>query len=112
MSFHVNGDDVMLALHVARIVGTIVTIMLFALVVAWAVRPSRRVRDRMERLEGLERDAAGDEDLWRAVDRMEARIDVLERALADQVERPRVRGPREEQTLAPAEEGRDSGRTL
>ena len=34
-------------------------------------------------------DPAEAEELWRLVDRMEARLEVLERALADQIERPR-----------------------
>jgi len=42
---------------------------------------------------------------------MEERLAVLERALADQVEAPRVRAPRQDRIYAPAEEGRESGRT-
>ena len=105
----VNGDDVMLAIHVARIVGGIVTTLIVGLLIWWMVRPSRRVRDRRE-MEAPE--AAQDEDLWRVVERLEDRLEVLERALADQVERPKLREPRRDGILAPAEEGRDSGRTL
>jgi hypothetical protein len=74
----------------------------------WAIRPSRRSRDHRE---AIETDAADNEAMWRIVDRMEERLEVLERALADQVERPRTRAPREDEIFAPADEGRDSGRT-
>ena len=79
-----------------------------ALLLWWAVRPSRRARDRHE---AVETDEAGNEDLWRIVDRMEDRLAVLERALADQVEAPLVRAPRQDKTYAPADAGRDTGRT-
>ena len=108
MSFHVSGDDVMAAVHVARIVGSIVTMLVVGLLLWWAVRPSRRARDRSEE---IETDQADNEDLWRLVDRMEERLAVLERALADQVEAPRVRAPRQDRIYAPAEEDRESGRT-
>jgi hypothetical protein len=104
----VNGDDIMLAVHVVRIVGTIISVVVIGLLIAWAVRPSRRNRDRRETIEN---DAADNETMWRIVDRMEERLEVLERALADQVERPRVHAPRQDEIHAPADEGRDSGRT-
>jgi cbb3-type cytochrome oxidase subunit 3 len=104
----VNGDDIMAVIHVARIVGSIVMMLVVGLVIWWAVRPPRRVRDRRE---AIEADAADNEALWRIVDRMEERLEVLERALADQVEQPRARGPRQDEIFAPADEGRDSGRT-
>ena len=107
-SVQVDGDDIMAIVHVARIVGGIVTMLVVGLLIWWAVRPSRRARDRGE---ATETDAADNETLWRIVDRMEERLEVLERALADQVEQPRVRGPHREMTFAPADEGRDSGRT-
>jgi cbb3-type cytochrome oxidase subunit 3 len=106
-TLQVTGDDVMLAVHVARIVGSIVMTLLIILVIAWAVRTPRRVRDRDD---AIEHDAADDAALRRAVDRMEARLEVLERALADQIEQPRGRGRRQDQDFAPADEGRDSGR--
>ena len=111
MTFQVNGDDIMAAIHIARIVGTVVTTVLLVVLIAWAVRPSKRVRDRMERREELARDPADDEELWDAVERMEARMEVLERAMADQLDPQLPRRPRRDGILAPAEEGRDSGRT-
>ena len=104
----VNGADIMAALHVVRIVGSIVMMLVVGLVILWAVRTPRRVRDRQD---AVGSDAADDEALWRVVDRMEERLEVLERALADQVEQPRLRGRRHEEIFAPADDGRDSGRT-
>jgi membrane protein implicated in regulation of membrane protease activity len=107
-TFHVNGTDVMLALHVVRIVGSIVMLAIVGVLIAWAVRPSRRARGRRQD----QQDAVDNEDLWRVVDRMEERLEVLERALADQVEQPRRHAPRQDEVFAPADEGRDSGRTI
>jgi hypothetical protein len=104
----VNGADILAAIHVVRIVGSIVMMLVVGLVILWAVRKPRRVRDRRD---AIESDAADSEALWRIVDRMEERLEVLERALADQVEAPRARRPRQEEIFAPADEGRDSGRT-
>jgi len=107
MSMHVDADAVMAAVQVARLVGTIVTIVFVALLIAWAVRPSRRIRETREIM-----DEAGDQEaLWGTVERMEERLEVLERAMADQVERPQVRDARRERIFAPAEDSRDSGRT-
>ncbi len=108
MTLQVNGNDIMEVIHVVRIVGSIVSVVVIGLLIAWAVRPSRRSRDRREVVES---DAADNEAMWRIVDRMEERLEVLERAMADQVEAPRVRGPRQDEIFAPADEGRDSGRT-
>ena len=104
----VNGDDIMMAVHVVRIVGSIVMMLVIGLLLWWAVRPSRRARERREE---REREALDHEDLWRIVDRMEERLEVLERAMADQVEPQRLRASRRDGILAPAEEGRNSGRT-
>jgi len=105
---HVNGADIIEVIHVVRIVGTIVMMIVVGLVVAWAIRKPRHLRDNRE---ADEHDAADNEAMWRIVDRMEERLEVLERALADQVDPPRTRGPRQDEIFAPADEGRDSGRT-
>src|ERR1700733_6891998 len=95
----VNGADIMAVIHVARIVGSIVMMLVVGMVILWAVRAPRNRRD------PIAHDATNDEALWRVVDRMEERLEVLERALADQVEPPRVRGRRDEEIFAPADEG-------
>jgi hypothetical protein len=110
MSVQVNGDDIMAVIHVVRIVGSIVTMLIVGLLLWWAVRPSRRARDRDRRQE-IETDEADNEDMWRIVDRMEERLAVLERALADQVDAPLVRAPRQDRMYAPADDDRNIGRT-
>ena len=104
----VHGDDIMMAVHVARIVGGIVTTFVVGLLLWWAVRTPRRVRARRE---ARAEEAGASEDLWRLLARMEDRLEVLERAMADQVEGTGPRAARRDGLLAPAEEGRDSGRT-
>ncbi|MBV9883149.1 MAG: CcoQ/FixQ family Cbb3-type cytochrome c oxidase assembly chaperone [Sphingomonadaceae bacterium] len=106
MTMQIDGNAIMEAIQIARIVGTVVMVVLVALVIAWAVRPSRRIRETREMM-----DEAGDQEaLWGAVERMEERLEVLERAMADQVERPQVRSAHRDRILAPAEDSRDSGR--
>jgi len=107
----VNGDDIVAAIHVARIVGSIVTMLIIGLLLWWAVRPSRRARDRREAIRDESVETAGHEDLWRVVARMEDRLEVLERAMIDPDEPRRLPARSEDRILAPAEEGRDSGRT-
>ena len=108
MTLQVNGADIVEVIQIVRIVGSIVAMLVIGLLIIWAIRPSRRSRDRRE---AIETDAADNEAMWRIVDRMEERLEVLERALADQVDRPPVRAPRQDEIFAPADEGRDSGRT-
>ena len=105
---HVNGDEIMAVIHVVKIVGSIVTMLVIGLLLAWAIRKPRNARDDRAAHGG---DAADDEALWRVVDRMEERLEVLERAMADQVEPPRMSARRRDEIFAPAEEGRNSGRT-
>jgi hypothetical protein len=108
VTMQVNGNDIMAVIHVVRIVGSIVSMLVIGLLIWWAVRPSRRVRDRRE---SIENDTVDNDAMWRIVDRMEERLEVLERAMADQVEPPRASAPRQDEIFAPADEGRDSGRT-
>ena len=94
--------------------------MLIALLIVYLlVRPPRHVRERRraERRGELPRpaeDEAGAEDFRRVADRMERRLQVLERALADKIDGPAI-GRSDEQEeqpiLAPAENGRDFRRT-
>jgi len=92
--------------------GTIVGLLVAALIFYLLVRPPRHVRQgRKAERKGApprEMDAAEAEDLWRLVDRMESRLDVLERALADQ--HPAIGRRGDERILTPADDGRDSGR--
>lgn len=106
MTFSVNGNDIAQIAQVAATVGSIVATLVICLVVYLMVRPSRKERARRAR----EADPVETEEMWRIVDLMERRLEVLERALADQLERPQRRVEDEPRIFAPAEDGRDPGR--
>ncbi len=116
MTLSIDGTDIGQIIEVASIVGSIVATLIAGLIVYLMVRPPRHVRQRRKAEKRgeirTEVDPDESEQLWRLVDRMDARLEVLERALADQIERPAI-GSRDthetEQTLAPVED-RDSGR--
>lgn len=94
--------------------GSILGLLLAALIFYLLVRPPRHVRQGRKAgrrsAPPRELDPAEAEDLRRLVDRMEGRLDVLERALADQIERPAIGRRGDERILTSAEDGRDSGR--
>lgn len=109
MTLSIDGTNVGEIVEIATLVGSIVTMLVIGLLVYLMVRPPKHVRERRraekrgEIRTGL--DPAEAEQLWRLVDRMESRLEVLERALADQVERPAI-GRRD---YAPVEDGRETG---
>lgn len=108
MTFSIDGTDIGEIIEIASIVGSIVATAIVGLIVYLMVRPPRHVREqrRMERHEPVE----ADEDLWLAVDRMEARIETLERLLAEREDMPALRRPDDNQDLTPAEGGRETRR--
>lgn len=92
--------------EIARIGMTLGTVLLtvgICAIVLNMIRPKKG--DRRDNAEIQ----AENEELWRMVDVMEARLDVLERALADQIEGPRPSRARERDYLL-AKDGQDSGR--
>jgi hypothetical protein len=105
-TIQVDGAQIWAVIHIVRIVMSIVAMLAVGLLIWWAVRPSRRARDRGEELDA----EPANEDLWRSVDRMEERLAVLERALADQVEPPPGRASRQDRVYAPADADRNIGR--
>ncbi|HEV2867176.1 MAG TPA: hypothetical protein VGX37_11750 [Allosphingosinicella sp.] len=78
MTLQINGTEIGHAIEIASIVGTIVAILISALVVYLLVRPPRRAR-RAE----PEPEAIDSEELLALIDRMERRLEVLERALGE-----------------------------
>jgi hypothetical protein len=111
MTVQIDGTDIGQIVEIASIVGSIVAVLVASLIVYLLVRPPRHVRERRraERRGDLliEADPIEADELRRLVDRMESRLEVLERALADQIERPAIGRRETEQTLTPAESGRD-----
>jgi len=107
MTMSVNGHDVMQIVEIVAWVASVVAMLVVGLLVYLMVRPPRHVRDARK---ARQADPADAEEMWRIVDLMERRLEVLERALADQLARPRGRADDEQGIFAPAADGRDSGR--
>jgi len=111
MTVQIDGTEIGQIVEIASIVGSIVAVLVASLIVYLLVRPPRHVRERRraERRSDLmiEADPIEADELRRTVDRMEARLEVLERALADQIERPAIGRRETGQALTPADDGRD-----
>lgn len=108
MTLSVDGNDIGQIIEIAATVGSIVAALVIGFIVYLMVRPSKAERARRKALPPA--DPRESEEMWRVMDRMEGRLEVLERALADQIERPRPRADEEDRLFAPADQGRDSGR--
>ena len=114
MTLEIDGVNVMAIVEIVAFVASVIAMLVVGLLVYLMVRPPRHVRERRraeKRGEVLPREAdpAEAEQLGRLVDRMETRLEVLERALADQLERPAIARRDTEQDLAPVED-RQAGR--
>lgn len=107
MTLQINDVDVMAAIEVAAVVGGIISMLVVGLLIYLMVRPPRHVREARRRPAEPREDEV--EQMLALIDRMESRLEVLERALAD-VERPRVEAA-EQRILEPAGEGRETRRT-
>ena len=105
MTFSINPDNIGDVIEIASIVGTIVTILIFAIVAYFLVRPKRR-RDAPPRQEA---DPIQMEEMLTLMDRMERRLATLERAIGE--ERPERIARRDENEILEAAEGRELGRT-
>jgi flagellar biosynthesis/type III secretory pathway M-ring protein FliF/YscJ len=120
MTIDLNGADIEAIAQVAAFVGSVVGMLVMAVVVYFLVRPPRHVRRRRKDEEARAAKGGMDpieaEELWRVVDRMEMRLDVLERVLTDKEEFQAIAKDHHQDTdnqeiYAPAEDGRVSGRT-
>jgi type II secretory pathway component PulJ len=98
MTISLNGNDVVEVVRIAAVVFSILLMLVVGWFVYLMIRPSRQARKMREA------DPAEAEELWRIVDLMERRLEVLERALAEQLADHR------ERDFLLADEGRDSGR--
>ena len=107
MTLQVNGIDMIAAAQAAALVGGVISTLIIGLLVYLLVRPPRHVREARRRpIEIQEQDA---EQMIQLMDRMEARLAVLERALDDHSGRPAAAD--EQKILEPADEGREDRRT-
>lgn len=104
MTISLNGNDIMEAIEIASIVGSVVAAVLVGLVIYLMVRPKR------DRAAPVRRDDAIDaEEVIALIERMESRLAVLERAIGHEGAQPRL-AARDEEDFEAAELGRDLGR--
>lgn len=82
MTVEVDGMNLVELIEVASIVGGLIAALVIALLVYLLVRPPRHERQARRRPVELQDSEA--EALLAMMDRMESRLEVLERALADQ----------------------------
>ena len=106
MTISMSANDVMEAIEIATIVGGIVALLVGALVIYLLVRPPRR-KSGAQRPEADTLDRA---EMLALMDRMERRLETLER-LVTRDEAPARIARREEQEILQAVEDREPGRT-
>jgi hypothetical protein len=111
MSIMINGHEFGQVVEGVAWGASILATAIVVLIVYLMVRPPRHLRNRPPPAARTELEPIEAEELWALVDRMEARLEVLERALSDQLDRPRLRREEREDALTPAEDGRTNGRT-
>jgi hypothetical protein len=98
MTISMNGNDVSEAIQIAMGVGGLITLLIVGLLIYLVVRPPRRRRIEVEPAP----DAIDAEEMLALIDRMERRLDVLERAVGAE--------DRQEKTLLEAGEGPETRR--
>jgi hypothetical protein len=84
MMVEIDGVNVIELIEMASIVGGIVSMLVIGLLIYLLVRPPRHVREAKSR--PVEIGASEAEMLLGLMDRMESRLEVLERALADETD--------------------------
>jgi hypothetical protein len=104
MTFSLTAGDVRDIVEVATIVGSIVAVLVSALVIYFVVRPSRRQRS-AEPADALDR-----EEMLALMDRMERRLAMLERLVTQDAGPARI-APQGEHEISKAVEDREPGRT-
>jgi hypothetical protein len=82
MTVEIDGVNLVELIEVASIVGGVIAALGVALLIYLLVRPPRHIRQARRRPGELQDSEA--EELLAMMDRMESRLEVLERALADQ----------------------------
>ncbi len=100
MTLRIDGVDIVSAIEVAAIVGSIVAMLVIGLIVYLMVRPARNRREPAR----PEPDRVEAEEMLRLMEVMERRLELLERAVADQ--------SRGEQELLAAGEGSPETRRI
>ncbi|HET9429037.1 MAG TPA: hypothetical protein VFO69_11830 [Allosphingosinicella sp.] len=92
MTVEIDGIDIVAAAQAGALIGGIITILVIGLMIYLLVRPPRHVREARRRPLELQENEA--EQMLDLMERMESRLEVLERALADhQAAEPRTAEP-------------------
>lgn len=111
MSIMVNGHEIAHIVEGVAWGASILATAIVVLIVYLMVRPPRHVRNRPPPPAArTELDPVDAEELWALVDRMESRLEVLERVLSDQLDRPRPGKGEDADNFSPAGDGRTLGR--
>jgi phage shock protein B len=105
MTVSMSAGDVMQAIEIATIVGSVVAVVIGAWVIYLLVRSSRGKRDVAPPADSIDR-----EEMLALMDRMERRLETLERLVATD-EAPASIAPRRSQEISKAVEDREPGRT-
>ncbi len=85
MTISVNGNEISNAIEIAMAVGGLVSLLIVGLLFYLLVRPPRRPRVEVR----PEPDAIEVEEMLALIDRMERRLEVLERALPAEERQPK-----------------------
>jgi phage shock protein B len=86
MTIQVDAADFATAVEVASWVASMVAMLIMGLIVYFMVRPSRRSRQRRD----SDAEALQLEEMVQLMERMERRLETLERAIRDEHEAPRI----------------------
>jgi hypothetical protein len=105
MTIQLDGMDVMALAEAATVVGGIISMLVVGLLIYLLVRPPRHVRQARREQPAMQESEA--EEMLRMMDRMEARLEVLERLV---VEPAPTRPSLQSKILEPAEDGRETRR--
>src|SRR5687768_10584656 len=101
MTVEIDGVDLVAAAEAAALVGGIIAMLVIGLLVYLLVRPPRHVREARRRPVELQESEA--EQLLDLMGRMESRLEVLERALAN--EQPHSAGQAEDLEILESAQG-------
>ena len=105
MTISMSASDVMEAIEIATIVGGIVALLVGVLVIYLLVRPPRRKSGAVR----PEADTLDREEMLALMDRMERRLETLERAVGRDEQPARI-APRHADEISEAVEDRELGR--
>lgn len=106
MTLEIDGIDIIAAAQAAALIGGVVVMLVMALLFYLLVRPPRHVREAKRRPAEFEEHEAA--QLLELGERIESRLEVLERALDQQQAVPVAAEPK---LLETAEAGRETRRT-